>query len=65
MDMCVKADVDVVHCRIGSLENSLDALRVLLDVHCRIGSLEMISVFSRDNHTVHCRIGSLETHERP
>ncbi|GKV86826.1 hypothetical protein PEC301296_31370 [Pectobacterium carotovorum subsp. carotovorum] len=30
-----------VHCRIGSLENLEDALRLNPLVHCRIGSLEI------------------------
>ena len=30
----------IVHCRIGSLENSGNVVQAVNNVHCRIGSLE-------------------------
>ena len=49
-----------VHCRIGSLENSLKAAMHAEYVHCRIGSLENPCDPNTLIKNVHCRIGSLE-----
>ena len=49
----------MVHCRIGSLESSLEETPVRTVVHCRIGSLENFAVFSDVNIRVYCRIDSV------
>ncbi len=50
-----------VHCRIGSLENSIQAVLSSAYVHCRIGSLEKDKGRDTAKNAVHCRIGSLES----
>ena len=49
----------LVHCRIGSLENFVNCDLSTFDVHCRIGSLEIKRLINCIL-LVHCRIGSLE-----
>ena len=53
-------DVDLVHCHIGSLENSQDYLYINGVVHCHIGSLEISDNLNKLFTLVHCHIGSLE-----
>ena len=50
----------IVHCRIGSLEITIQALDAAGVVHCRIGSLENDVEVEVAEVVVHCRIGSLE-----
>ena len=54
---CVKI---IVHCRIGSLEETEQLNVPYGTVHCRIGSLEVQCTVSVCLVLVHCRIGSLE-----
>ena len=49
-----------VHCRTGSLEDTLFLLCAYHLVHCRTGSLEVCVVFILFPYAVHCRTGSLE-----
>ena len=50
----------LVHCRVGSLENSRHQIRYLVLVHCRVGSLETGTKINDKKVSVHCRVGSLE-----
>ena len=50
----------LVHCRVGSLENSVESISFLNPVHCRVGSLEIQSANATYFLDVHCRVGSLE-----
>ncbi len=52
--------LDLVHCRIGSLEGIMSGRNPNIEVHCRIGSLEVMMLGERRIVGVHCRIGSLE-----
>ncbi len=53
-------DVDLVHCRTGSLESDKRSFRLDRSVHCRTGSLENPKGTLPANVGVHCRTGSLE-----
>ena len=55
-----RAEIQKVHCRIGSLEMSVPASDAEDIVHCRIGSLENYRFQLNQLMLVHCRIGSLE-----
>ena len=55
----------VDHCRIGSLEITLDGCADAALDHCRIGSLEKGMLRMRKKVDDHCRIGSLENPNRP
>ena len=50
----------VVHCRTGSLEKQVEAIRRGYHVHCRTGSLEKRFHALTYEVSVHCRTGSLE-----
>ena len=52
----------LVHCRVGSLENTRLPSAVILSVHCRVGSLENPAAKLIGRSLVHCRVGSLENH---
>ena len=53
-------DMDLVNCRIGSLESVVVKVSISKDVNCRIGSLEKFRSSNMQGHLVNCRIGSLE-----
>ncbi len=50
----------LVHCRTGSLENTINLLQCVSYVHCRTGSLEILAKNMWSVDYVHCRTGSLE-----
>ena len=50
----------LVHCRVGSLENTIACNFNDFSVHCRVGSLEIKSSSDSLISGVHCRVGSLE-----
>ena len=52
--------VELVNCRIGSLEKFHPQHGCQPSVNCRIGSLEMQETENFDMDLVNCRIGSLE-----
>ena len=60
MDDCPTDDVDLDHCRIGSLESQTHSQSCDTQDHCRIGSLEIPDWRYLDTVKDHCRIGSLE-----
>ncbi len=49
-----------LHCRAGSLENSITNQIDTLILHCRAGSLEIFQIVLIILHFLHCRAGSLE-----
>ena len=53
--------LEILHCRIGSLEISDPLNAPSVDLHCRIGSLETLKFLITTMPILHCRIGSLET----
>ena len=55
-------DMDLVNCRIGSLEISMTGTISSFFVNCRIGSLEIIDWAIDAAEEVNCRIGSLENY---
>ena len=52
-------DPTEVHCRIGSLENTVIVRRDPWHVHCRIDSLESLNCSEFPNCSVHCCIGGV------
>ena len=50
----------LVHCRVGSLEMSINRHQYIGKVHCRVGSLENVQKSVINDNNVHCRVGSLE-----
>ena len=52
-----------VHCHVGSLENMVVAILLLMIVHCHVGSLENPFLFGNAGIQVHCHVGSLENEE--
>ena len=61
MHVAPRRDHRPVHCRTGSLENTVANNWQGGLVHCRTGSLEMMKVSFATFFLVHCRTGSLET----
>ena len=60
MERLLVALLQMVHCRIGSLEKANIDYDYTPVVHCRIGSLEIQVQVAHVYAKVHCRIGSLE-----
>ena len=54
----------LLHCRIGSLENTKTIVDLKISLHCRIGSLETEPYNKVRALSLHCRIGSLETSKK-
>ena len=52
--------LQLVNCRIGSLEKAVVPSPAFIRVNCRIGSLETEKRDVVQNICVNCRIGSLE-----
>ncbi len=53
----------MVYCRIGSLEDAMEATESYKKVYCRIGSLEAIIFTSKGLRNVYYQVGSLEKYK--
>ncbi len=50
--------VEIVHCRVGSLEKIGRLIGITQNVHCRVGSLEINHTVPDARKVIHCRSDS-------